>query len=65
MKATKRPLEETPPWGVERRKYLMHLIEEGERARKYLEEFLRKMKGLEEELLREKRHIEGRSMVAG
>ena len=41
----------------------MHVIEEGERAKKYLEEYLRKMKELEEELLREKRHnIEKRSL---
>ena len=62
MEAAKRLLEETPPWDVKRRKYLMHLIKEGERARKYLEEYLRKMKELEEELLRERHHIEGRPL---
>jgi len=31
----------------------MHVIEEGERARKYLEEYLRKIRGLERELLQE------------
>jgi len=65
MEAAKRLLEETPPWDVKRRKYLMHLIKEGERARKYLEEYLRKMKELEEELLREKHHREGRSLRDG
>ena len=55
-------LEETPPWDVERRRYLMHVIEEGERAKKYLEEYLRRMKELEEELLREKHHRKGRSL---
>jgi hypothetical protein len=54
----KKLLKETPPWDVERRRYLMHVIEEGERARKYLEEYLRKMKELEEELLREGNHVE-------
>ena len=62
METAKKLLEETPPWDVKRRRYLMHLIKEGERARKYLEEYLRKMKELEEELLRERHHVEGRSM---
>ena len=46
-------LAETPPWDVERRRYLMHMIEEGEQARKYLEEYLRKIRELERELLQE------------
>jgi len=41
-------LKETPPWDTERRKYLMHVIEEGERAKKQLEEILREMKRLTE-----------------
>ena len=31
----------------------MHMIEEGEQARKYLEEYLRKIRELERELLQE------------
>ena len=52
-KTARKLLAETPPWDVERRRYLMHVIEEGERARKYLEEYLRKIRGLERELLQE------------
>jgi len=44
----KKLLKETPPWDAERRRYLMHVIEEGERARKQLEEILREMRRLEE-----------------
>lgn len=54
-------LAETPPWAIMRRRYLKHVIEEGERARKRLEEYLRKMKEIEEELLREKQHVEDSS----
>lgn len=49
----KKLLKETPPWDVKRRKYLRHVIEEGERVRPIYEDYIRRLEEIKEEVRRE------------
>ena len=47
-------LAKTPPWNIWRRRYLKDVIRQGELARKYLDEYLRRMREVKRQLQQER-----------